>query len=149
MTNRTPAGVRKKVISCGTVPCRLRGVTEVLLVRPFEEVDVWGIPKGHLHDGETFEECAVRETLEETGILVSPYKRLVDVYAKYRYEDKTVVSYLAHQLCDSEPKIQEEELVDAKWFPIDKLPRVHAYQLPLIKHALLELETHSVRKILR
>jgi 8-oxo-dGTP diphosphatase len=41
---------------------------EVLLVhRP--RYDDWTFPKGKAHDGETDEECALREVLEETGYL--------------------------------------------------------------------------------
>jgi 8-oxo-dGTP diphosphatase len=41
---------------------------EVLLVhRP--SYDDWTFPKGKAHDGETDEECALREVLEETGYL--------------------------------------------------------------------------------
>lgn len=149
MIDQTQDVTRKKVVSCGTLPCRYRNYVEILLVRPFADVDAWGIPKGHIHEGETYEECAVRETLEETGICVEPFKRLVDVRAKYRHEDKTVVSFLARQVCNSEPTIQEEELVDVRWFSIDSLPRIHAYQSPLIKHALFELGGVDVRKNLR
>jgi 8-oxo-dGTP pyrophosphatase MutT (NUDIX family) len=41
---------------------------EVLLVhRP--SYDDWTFPKGKAHDGETDEECALREVLEETGLV--------------------------------------------------------------------------------
>lgn len=63
------------------VPARTAGVVvlrgdEVLLVRPGEashhERDVWVLPAGHLDDGESYLEAAIRETEEETGLVVAP-----------------------------------------------------------------------------
>ena len=39
---------------------------EILLVIN-DQRDAWGLPKGHAEHGETAEEIALRETLEETG----------------------------------------------------------------------------------
>ena len=38
--------------------------------------DDWSLPKGKLHDGETFEEGAVREVEEETGFRCEPGEEL-------------------------------------------------------------------------
>ena len=52
----------------GVVVRRTGGRLELLLVhRP--KYDDWSLPKGKLDAGETFEEAALREVLEETGLV--------------------------------------------------------------------------------
>ena len=36
--------------------------------------NVWVVPGGHLDQGESFEECVIREVREETGIIIEPNK---------------------------------------------------------------------------
>ena len=41
---------RKKTLSCGGLPWRLRnGQVEVLLIKQFTHKDSWGLPKGHIN----------------------------------------------------------------------------------------------------
>lgn len=133
---------RKRTISCGTVVYRYPndswGDTEILLVKQFFNKDNWGIPKGHIESGESFEECAVRETREEAGVDVEIGLRLRDVTSLTKNEEKTVISFLAQQTCDREPSSndQDSEVADARWFKIRELPKIHVYQQSLISEVL-------------
>lgn len=130
-------------ISCGaciyrTAWCDLRGrnVTEVLLVQPDRNRDVWGIPKGHLDPGETVQQCAVRETIEETGftpVLIAP---LPDVKVKHSREHKTVRAFLATLDESASVKERDRENFQIMWWDIDALPSIHRYQIPLLEEVV-------------
>jgi 8-oxo-dGTP pyrophosphatase MutT (NUDIX family) len=71
MTDRTPGNPPEILVrAAGGVIWRRRGdrVETAVVHRP--RYDDWTLPKGKLDDGETLEDCARREILEETGIAV-------------------------------------------------------------------------------
>ena len=58
----------------------------------------WLVPGGGLEAGETPEACCVRETEEETGLIVKPLKQfltLYEYYEEYRYISNYFKSSLA------------------------------------------------------
>jgi len=138
---------RTKTTSCGGLPVRRReGKVEVLLIKQFAHKDSWGIPKGHMHEGETQEQCAIREIREEAGVEVKLGQRLPDVGTVFRDEDKTVVSWLTEVVGSDEPRHDDpdSEVADARWFDINALPTLHVYQRPLIAAAVDILMGQSV-----
>jgi 8-oxo-dGTP diphosphatase len=70
------------------------GAIEVLLVhRP--RYDDWSFPKGKLDPDESFEDAAVREVLEETGLHVELGDELAPTHYHDRFGRRKVVRYWA------------------------------------------------------
>ncbi len=90
----------------------------------------WGLPGGRMEIGETVEQCAVRETYEETGLHVA-VKRLIGVYSDpkgysiLRYPSGYAVHYVLIvfevERIGGELQISEES-TELRFFDIDKLP---------------------------
>jgi hypothetical protein len=59
---------RKRRIRSGTIILDFKK-KRVLLIQSYGSF--WGLPKGHVEEDETIEQCAIRETREETGILLN------------------------------------------------------------------------------
>lgn len=131
-------------MSCGALAWRVEeGKINILLIKQFSHKDSWGIPKGHIDDGESIEACAKREVREETGVNVSLGARLPDVRFKNKKEDKTVVTFLARVEGSHEPKHDDpdNEVADAAWHDVDNLPRLVVYQRPMIEGAISKVRS--------
>lgn len=84
----------------------------------------WTMPGGKLHFGESFEEGAVHEVLEETGVTV----RADDLKLISVTNDTAPGAHFATLgfLCgryEGEPRVMEpDEITEWGWFPLDSLP---------------------------
>ena len=83
----------------------------------------YGFPKGHIENGESDEECAIRETLEETGISVrvDSSSRFSISYLVHDVVPKEVIYFISYLNGSSNIVIQEDEVSDACWVPIDEV----------------------------
>jgi 8-oxo-dGTP diphosphatase len=88
----------------------------------------WGLPKGHIEEGERSNEAAVREVREETGLEGQVRKRLGDIRYSYRYKTTTgkpiriykrVYFYLLRYL-KGDVRDHDHEVEEARWFPIQE-----------------------------
>lgn len=104
----------KKEISCGTITFYK---DRILLIK--QNRGYVGFPKGHMEEGETEEETAIRETKEETNIDVKIHKDK-KYCINYTINDKIskdVVFFLAEPI-SFEIKNQDTEVEKTMW--VDK-----------------------------
>jgi len=85
---------------------------------------LWSFPKGHLEDGETVEDAAVREVSEETGItgrVVAPLG-VIDFY--FTAEDRRIHKTVHHFLLlaeGGEINSDDAEVDEVEWVPLGDL----------------------------
>ena len=84
----------------------------------------WCFPGGHLEFNESFEECAKRETYEETGIKIRNIRLGTTTNDIFKDEGKHYITILMVSEYDSgEVKIMEPEKCEEwDWFEWDNLP---------------------------
>lgn len=82
----------------------------------------WTMPGGKLHFGETFEEGAKREVLEETGITLN--KMDVICVNQDMVENAHFITIgLFSDAFSGEPQVMEpDEITEWRWFDLDNLP---------------------------
>ena len=85
----------------------------------------WSFPGGHLEFGETPEEGARREVLEETGLRVDWAKPVAFTNDFFRKEGKHYVTlYLLCKKSSGEPRVMEPEKCERwAWFDWNRLPK--------------------------
>lgn len=87
----------------------------------------WQFPAGGIEPGETAEDAAVRETLEETGLTVEAVKLLGE-----RIHPKTgrAMSYTACRVLDGEAVVgDEDEIAEIAWVADHEIPEYVPYGL--------------------
>lgn len=123
-----------EVAAAGGVVLRIssKGRLQVLIIhRP--SYDDWSIPKGKLDPGESFEDAAAREVLEETGVRAMLGSELQPVhYADRRGRPKLVRYWLMRPVVgttlESSPAREPDREVDqVRWVSLAKARNVLTY----------------------
>ena len=100
----------EEVKAAGGVPVRDGRV--LLVHRP--KYDDWTLPKGKLDAGESFEEAAIREVDEETGLRTRLVRELPAVYYEVRGRPKVVRYWLME--VESDPGfVPNDEVDELRW----------------------------------
>ena len=102
----------KREKSCGALVYRITqsGQKELLFIKHRHGTH-WSFPKGHMEEGESEVQTALREVKEETGLDI-------EYYPKPNVK-KQVVYFLGHARNDHVVR-QEEEIGETRWIPLEQ-----------------------------
>lgn len=125
---------RKEVSAGGVVYRRTEdGELEILLAarRTLKGNIAWGLAKGHIEEGESPEDAAVREVREETG-----WEAVIEEslgLTKYFYVWESVrirktVHFFLMRATQGDPADRDDEMEEIRWFPLDRSLKRAAYR---------------------
>lgn len=146
----TPEHIRRLRAKVGHDPLFLPGVCPMvfdddgrILLQQRVDGGRWGLLGGIPEPGEEPADTAVREVYEETGLHVEPV-RLVGVYASgpitYANGDRAQYSTTVLRCRvlpgGGEPRVNDDESLDVRFFDLSELPELRADQLVKVRDAL-------------
>lgn len=84
----------------------------------------WGFPGGHLDKFEAVEDCAIRETKEETNLNVKKLQFLTytEDFFKDINEHFITLIFISKEFSGELSNKEEKSFEDWKWFDMNKLP---------------------------
>ncbi|MGS2616020.1 NUDIX hydrolase [Micromonospora sp. LZ34] len=102
----------------------------------------WSVVSGFVEPGEQPATAVIREVYEETGLDVEPVRLSSVVSHPHTYPNGDRCEYLNlgfHcRLLGGTARVNDDESVAVRWFPMDALPTLDAHARTVIRHALAE-----------
>lgn len=143
---RYPKGSRR--VRCGTIILNYAR-KKVLIIQSYKRF--WGLPKGHVEENETAIDCALRETQEETGIILDK-NDLGKSYSVYNGDGIYYIVKGDQFTIDPTQIISKEEITGITWICLDCLQYFMDHRnllinshfralLPVIRQELYKLES--------
>jgi 8-oxo-dGTP pyrophosphatase MutT (NUDIX family) len=96
---------------------------QLLLIRQTYGDQIWTLPGGGLHRGETPEAAVRREVQEEVGIILGTVEYLGQFVSTQTYNTDTVYVFMAPTPSQAYT-IDGREILEAHWFGVEALPQV-------------------------
>lgn len=104
----------------------------------------WDLPKGKLDDGETLEQCAVREVEEETGLInIKLLSSLLTTYHTYHEGSRFILkeSYWYNMKVTGKQDLQpqtEEDILETRWVTIKEAEQLFPECFPSVVDVIKE-----------
>ena len=128
MSERPP--LEREFSAGGLVVRQMRGRPYIAAVR-VKDGKVLALPKGHIEQGESGAETAIREVREETGVDSTMVEKIDDIRYWYTRDGsrvlKVVSFFLLRYRSGSVRDYQPEEVDGAEWVPLEEAPRRLSY----------------------
>lgn len=102
---------------------------EVVLIRQFRHATddfIYEVPAGRLDPGESPEQCAARELVEETGYRATRFERLTTIYTTPGFTDERIHLFLATGLTAGTHHRESDEFLELhrlRWSEVLELVR--------------------------
>src|SRR3989344_8105635 len=110
----------KREFSAGGIVVNNKG--QVLLIQNVSikdhKINYWGFPKGHIEEGESSKDAAIREVEEEGGVKAVVITKLGDtkyVYVRNGEKIFKIVSTYLMKYLSGDPKDHDHEVIEANW----------------------------------
>jgi 8-oxo-dGTP diphosphatase len=127
----TDAGISAEFSAGGVVYRRNSHGYDIVAVQRARHDD-WSLPKGHLEEGETREQAAVREVKEETGLdarIVDTIGEIVYFYRRRREGlTRKSVHYFLMEATSTELGGPNWEVSEIRWVPITEVQNLLTYK---------------------
>ena len=127
--------MRREFSAGGVLVRRLNGAWMLAAIRPAgKDPGVWALPKGNIGPGEKPEAMALREVVEETGVVARLVEKLGDVRYVYTWDGERifkVVSFFLLRYSNGRlgelPPETAHEVAEVRWLPLAEAPKLLAY----------------------
>ena len=148
----TTRGRVEHLTSAGGVVCRPSGEGVEVVLCGMKSPVLWGLPKGAIEPGESLEEAAIREVVEETGLEVriqAPISSINYWFARpeegVRY-NKTVHFYLMYPV-GGDMSQHDYEFDHVAWFDVQEALKTMTYpsEVKIVEQAVAMVREEARR----
>ncbi len=100
----------------------------------------YGLPSGHLEEGESLRQALIREVREEIAIILEPEDINVEHVMHILSPDRADMAFFftANHFAGEPKNMEPEKCDDLNWFPLDSLPE---NIIPAVRQAI-----HCIRR---
>jgi 8-oxo-dGTP pyrophosphatase MutT (NUDIX family) len=98
---------------------RADGALEVCLIRR-KDAEKWGIPKGFVERGDTPEEAALNEAVEEAGLEGEVQGTAIGEYEYKKRDASLTVALYVMRVSKEQKEWQEMKFRERQWFSLDE-----------------------------